>query len=136
MRARHFEPVIGRFMQVDPLGLAGSISYYSYANNDPNAWIDPAGTNASCLAAVLKWLYGDPNSWGTNGGPGGYVLQKAYDMTHDPYALGYNGGDPEDYVLASIGLLPFDTTPVTDFTRGDRCRVERKFFKTASSRAV
>ncbi len=39
---RYYDPVSGRFTQVDPIGLAGGINLYQYAPNPLN-WIDPWG---------------------------------------------------------------------------------------------
>lgn len=45
--ARYYEPMIGRFMAVDPVGLApgspGSFNRYAYANNNPYRYTDPDG---------------------------------------------------------------------------------------------
>ena len=43
MRNRWYDPETGRFMSEDPIGLAGGINQYTFANNDPvNGW-DPYG---------------------------------------------------------------------------------------------
>ena len=39
---RYYDPVAGRFTQVDPIGLAGGLNTYAYAPNALN-WIDPLG---------------------------------------------------------------------------------------------
>ncbi len=39
---RYYDPVSGRFTQVDPIGLAGGDNLYAYAPN-PLTWIDPLG---------------------------------------------------------------------------------------------
>jgi len=39
---QYYDPVGGRFTQVDPIGLAGGISLYAYAANPLN-WLDPLG---------------------------------------------------------------------------------------------
>jgi RHS repeat-associated protein len=43
-RARYYNPEIGRFVSVDPLGLAGGINLYSYVSNNPINYLDPEGT--------------------------------------------------------------------------------------------
>lgn len=39
---RYYDPVMGRFTQPDPIGLAGGINLYAYAPN-PLGWVDPWG---------------------------------------------------------------------------------------------
>ncbi|MFO7538973.1 MAG: RHS repeat-associated core domain-containing protein [Chloroflexota bacterium] len=44
MRNRYYEPVKGRFVSLDPLGLSGgNINLYTYAGNSPANFIDPMG---------------------------------------------------------------------------------------------
>jgi len=47
MGARHYDPMIGRFMSVDPVAPSGenqfSFSRYAYGNNNPFRYIDPDG---------------------------------------------------------------------------------------------
>src|SRR6185437_5234646 len=43
MRARWYDPNIGRFISEDPLGLRGGINPYVFANNDPINGRDPSG---------------------------------------------------------------------------------------------
>jgi len=42
-RARHYSPAWGRFMQPDPIGLAGGSHLYAYVGNDPLNLTDPNG---------------------------------------------------------------------------------------------
>lgn len=41
---RYYDPDIGRFISLDPIGLLGGLNSYSYAPN-PILWIDPFGLN-------------------------------------------------------------------------------------------
>jgi RHS repeat-associated protein len=55
MRARYYEPGLGRFVQPDPVGEAAGLNLYAYAKNTPLALVDPSG---------LQELPGDrPVSW-------------------------------------------------------------------------
>jgi RHS repeat-associated protein len=42
-RARYYDSVLKRFISSDPIGLAGGLQTFGYANSDPLRWIDPAG---------------------------------------------------------------------------------------------
>ena len=42
-RYRDYDPTTGRYIQADPIGLAGGVSPYSYAMNNPLRYTDPTG---------------------------------------------------------------------------------------------
>ena len=41
-RHRYYSPETGRFITVDPIGLAGGLNNYQYVKN-PTGWVDPLG---------------------------------------------------------------------------------------------
>ena len=71
--ARYYEPVIGRFVSVDPMsttvGLKGlsdpqSLNYYAYTQNNPLKYVDPDGRELTLASlpkseqqTVLGWLH-------------------------------------------------------------------------------
>jgi RHS repeat-associated protein len=40
---RDYNPVIGRYVESDPIGLRGDLNLYRYVGNNPGRWIDPLG---------------------------------------------------------------------------------------------
>jgi hypothetical protein len=43
MRARYYDPTVGRFISEDPLGVAAGINPYTFADGDPVNFRDPSG---------------------------------------------------------------------------------------------
>jgi RHS repeat-associated protein len=65
-RARYYVPEWGRFMSEDPLGFAGGLNRYTYADNNPLAATDPLGfalaplRSRSQLENFIDWWNEDP----------------------------------------------------------------------------
>jgi RHS repeat-associated protein len=55
-RARYYDPVLGRFISEDPIGLAGGINPYAYAGNDPINNTDPSGLCSRVIPGAGKIL--------------------------------------------------------------------------------
>jgi len=56
---REIDPALGRYMQADPIGLAGGTNLYGYAYANPVSYTDPTGQCPWCLAAgALGLAYG------------------------------------------------------------------------------
>jgi RHS repeat-associated protein len=46
MRARYYDPQVGRFINKDPIGLEGGINLFAYVDGNPVNWVDPYGLQA------------------------------------------------------------------------------------------
>lgn len=55
--ARYYDPIVGRFMGIDPVGFIESnptsFNRYAYANNNPYRYIDPDGEHPIAWLAVI-----------------------------------------------------------------------------------
>ncbi len=53
MRARYYSPETQRFLNADPIGFAGGMNWYAYANGNPVMYVDPSG-----------YVFGTPLTYG------------------------------------------------------------------------
>uniref|UniRef100_UPI00138AEA92 RHS repeat-associated core domain-containing protein n=1 Tax=Yersinia wautersii TaxID=1341643 RepID=UPI00138AEA92 len=70
---RYYDPVMGRFTQPDPIGLAGGINLYAYAPN-PLGWVDPLGLTPCMGLPSSRKTGGTGGKYDAVNGQGLYVL--------------------------------------------------------------
>ena len=62
MQARYYDPIVGRFMGIDPVGvrLGNQVSFnrYAYGNNNPYKYVDPDGEFPESLDAAIDVAVG------------------------------------------------------------------------------
>jgi hypothetical protein len=76
---RYYDPALSRFISEDPIGLAGGVNQYAYAENDPQNLSDPLGLDscAGCWDWPFSWetfvnmFFGHHRENGDNSGSGG-----------------------------------------------------------------
>jgi RHS repeat-associated protein len=61
MRARYYDPEVGRFISEDPMGFdGGSLNLYAYVGNNPVMFIDPSGLCGLTLSEANRhWREGN-----------------------------------------------------------------------------
>jgi RHS repeat-associated protein len=97
-RARYYNPNWGRFINEDPIGLAGGINLYAYVGGAPTMYRDPSG---KLLPVVTGFI----------GGIAGFAGNLAYQYYNHPNCI--NWGDA--FIAGGVGavagaLAPFVAT--------------------------
>ncbi len=142
MQARHYDSRIGRFIQRDPIGLAGGLNLYTYALNNPVTTIDPKGMLVLEILAVLTvagvLLTGDKIGHYMKNGVIGRSLQTAGERIKDPEnitpqdvknRIGPNPGEQAvKEIFGALGEGAWQLLPVTPFLRYMRLQTYLKQF--------
>ncbi|MBK6780632.1 MAG: RHS repeat-associated core domain-containing protein [Gemmatimonadetes bacterium] len=110
MRARYYDPALGRWISEAPIGIAGGLNVYAYAGNDPVNLTDPSGLDPDCKPIDVPPGPGQIPGIGQECkrpwnpfGPGGPLEwldpsnDCGMDVFHDPECSGYPDQDVLDY---------------------------------------
>jgi len=55
---RTYDPSTGRYLESDPIGLAGGLNSYGYAHQNPSLFVDPDGLNPLLRDPVKRHIFG------------------------------------------------------------------------------
>jgi len=106
MLARHYDPVVGRFLSVDPVDPSpdtpASNNRYAYAWNSPYRYIDPNGEDPYLVSRELKLMVGFSHN---------FVVTNA-DYPGDPAAIIYSYGRQDSGKTGAV------TSQTTGFSAG------------------
>jgi RHS repeat-associated protein len=62
MKNRYYDSRRGRFLQKDPIGIAGGLNLYAYAGNNPIDRVDPEGLFETIFDVIGRQVNGDPEA--------------------------------------------------------------------------
>ena len=131
MGARYYDPVLSRFMAIDPLSPQAdelhSFNRYAYANNNPYKYVDPDGRFAQVLVRLEYALVYRIAS--NVGAPvvGSWLGLKVYDLLHPDPVFSENAPPKESAKRADS-----ENKPKAD---GAKDAQKRRMSQTAVSRA-
>jgi RHS repeat-associated protein len=105
-RARHYDPISGRFVQTDPIGTTGGLNFYAYVGNNPVSFIDPLGLDYVDVAANYSAGFGDSVSLGITRWIRQWIgLGNAVDQCSPSYSAGSWSGFIHGIALGGASLL-------------------------------
>jgi RHS repeat-associated protein len=112
MRARFYDPVLGRFVSRDPINLAGGANLYDYAGNAPTFQTDPSGQYWS------HWHYGITYVAASNAGWNSTDASNLAWNTvwvDDKFTQGAGGVLPNIHAMKSISQTPDEALNAINF---------------------
>jgi RHS repeat-associated protein len=74
-RARSYDPVTGRFLSADPIGISGGVNLYAYCANNPVNFVDPDGLAQDKIGGEVVTVHkNDVDPWPSK--PHGHIYEK------------------------------------------------------------
>jgi len=103
-RARYYDGSVGRFLQEDPIGMAGGPNAYIYSSNDPINQLDPFGLDSIDVLASAAAGFGDVVSLGlTDYIRGKMGLNDVVDKCSTSYSVGWWAGMLHQLAFSGAG---------------------------------
>lgn len=107
-RARYYSPELQRWLNADPIGLAGGLNLYAYVGNDPIDYTDPLGLISLQLTLGISGTLG--SMFGVSPGPFGHGEANvgiSIDFSHpidgSRYIFNYQGAAMAGIGIAAVG---------------------------------
>ncbi len=138
MGARYYDPVLGRFMGVDPVDYQEdnlhSFNRYAYANNNPYKYVDPTGEYAFLIPMAVYALTALSAALTISSAMNGFSQQSQGDVSIGPLAFpGQDISSPNNWNIGAVHAEQDDTLSKDRIEHGEK-RAEQA--KTDSHRQV
>jgi len=104
MRNRFYDPLTGRFTQEDPLGLAGGLNLYGFANGDPVNFADPFGLMAGPCDGPFLGVTAQQLSACMRQRTGNGALQRIVDIWFAAMTFVLPGATEGSFAVKGLGL--------------------------------
>jgi len=105
-RHRYYDPEIGRFIAKDPIGFAGGLNVYQYADN-PVEWVDPLGLTSCFFRGSRKCepanFYAKPGDYRIDQKSGLVKTTHGVSVFNNPESVESKGFYPHKINMSTVG---------------------------------